>query len=246
MSRINRASTGLALSIRPPVAKYRMLDFNAFDAIIEDGYRHTGRSSRTGRAPRRTIRRTPDSLRCAMGGLPPSRPHELGLHSLERGQVWRQLRLRVVRNALTAIRAIDGGGRTSETQGLKDCAGLGGRLLFPMRSPHECDHRALMARVEGAHRCAVPAPRPHHPLRSVHEPPFFWSWCLVCQCAARRNHRRERVCLPVAPTRGRPHGRRRPSSARRPKNARRITSAPRSTITRSVRRLRSRSRRLRW
>lgn len=40
MSRINKASTPVALSIRPPVAKYRMLDFLSFDAIIEDGYRH--------------------------------------------------------------------------------------------------------------------------------------------------------------------------------------------------------------
>ena len=41
MSRINKARTPIALSIRPPVAKYRMLDFSAFDAIIEEGYRYT-------------------------------------------------------------------------------------------------------------------------------------------------------------------------------------------------------------
>ncbi|MFO0575782.1 MAG: cyclic nucleotide-binding and patatin-like phospholipase domain-containing protein [Polyangia bacterium] len=40
MSRINKASTPVALSIRPPIEKYRMLDFQSFDAIIEDGYRH--------------------------------------------------------------------------------------------------------------------------------------------------------------------------------------------------------------
>lgn len=40
MSRVNKASTPVALTLRPPVGGYRMLEFDAFDAIIEAGYRH--------------------------------------------------------------------------------------------------------------------------------------------------------------------------------------------------------------
>lgn len=40
MSRINKASTPLSLAIKPPVGGYRMLEFDAFDSIIEVGYRH--------------------------------------------------------------------------------------------------------------------------------------------------------------------------------------------------------------
>ena len=40
MSRINKADTQVALSVNPPVAHHRMLDFHAFDAIIDSGYRH--------------------------------------------------------------------------------------------------------------------------------------------------------------------------------------------------------------
>lgn len=40
MSRINKASTPVSLTIKPPVGGYRMLEFSAFDAIIEAGYRH--------------------------------------------------------------------------------------------------------------------------------------------------------------------------------------------------------------
>ena len=40
MSRINKADTQVALSVNPPVAHYRMLDFQSFDEIIETGYRY--------------------------------------------------------------------------------------------------------------------------------------------------------------------------------------------------------------
>lgn len=40
MSRINKASTPIALTIKPPVGGYRMLEFSAFDAIIDAGYHH--------------------------------------------------------------------------------------------------------------------------------------------------------------------------------------------------------------
>ena len=40
MSRMNKARTPVALTIKPPVGGYRMLEFSAFDAIIEAGYQH--------------------------------------------------------------------------------------------------------------------------------------------------------------------------------------------------------------